>query len=94
MTTITFNTQELVKELRDAGIPQTDAEAVVSAIAKAQAWLVTKSDLELALSTIKSDLAVLKESIGHVKWTLGFLFTGVLALVAGMISLIVKVYFP
>ena len=69
MTTITFDTLELVDKLKAAGIAQEQAEAVVRVIR-----LVTKDDLEIALSPLKTDLAVLK-------WMLGILIAGVMSLV-------------
>jgi hypothetical protein len=74
MTTITFATLELVDRLKTAGIPQEQAEAVVRVIAEAQNRLVTKDDLEIALSPLKTDLAVLK-------WMMGILIAGVLSIV-------------
>lgn len=74
MTTITFDTLELVDKLKSAGIPQGQAEAVVRVIAEAQNRLVTKDDLEIALSPLKTDLAVLK-------WMMGLLLVSVLSLV-------------
>ncbi len=74
MTTITFDTLELVDKLKSAGIPQEQAEAVVRVIADAQHKLVTKDDLEIALSPLKTDLAVLK-------WMIGILIAGVMSIV-------------
>ena len=74
MTTITFDTLELVDKLKTAGIPQAQAEAVVRVIADAQIKLVTKDDLEISLSPLKTDLAVLK-------WMIGILIAGVMSLV-------------
>ena len=74
MTTITFDTLELVDKLKNAGIPQEQAEAMVRVIADAQIKLVTKDDLEIALSPLKTDLAVLK-------WMIGILIAGVMSLV-------------
>jgi hypothetical protein len=74
MTTITFDTLELVDKLKSAGIPQEQAAAVVRVIAEAQARLVTKDDLEITLLPAKTDLAV-------IKWMLGVLLAGVLSLV-------------
>ena len=74
MTTITFDTLELVDRLKTAGIPQEQAEAVVRVIAEAQNRLLTKDDLEIALSPLKTDLAVLK-------WMMGILIAGVLSIV-------------
>ena len=79
MTTITFDTLELVDKLKTAGIPQEQAEAVVRVIADAQIKLVTKDDLEIALSPLKTDLAVLK-------WMIGIL-------IAGVMSLVIKTFF-
>ena len=74
MTTITFDSLELVDKLKTAGIPQEQAEAVVRVIADAQHRLVTKDDLEIALSPLKTDLAVLK-------WMIGILIAGVMSIV-------------
>jgi len=74
MTTITFDTLELVSKLKSAGIPQEQAEAVVRVIAESQSRLATKDDLELSLVPVKTDLAVLK-------WMQGVLLAGVLSLV-------------
>jgi len=74
MTTITFDTLELVDKLKSAGIPQEQAEAVVRVIAEAQNRLVTKDDLEISLSPLKTDMAV-------IKWMMGILIAGVLSLV-------------
>ncbi len=46
MTTVTFDTLELVQELKHAGIPQEQAEAVVRIIAKSQDQLATKTDIQ------------------------------------------------
>jgi hypothetical protein len=66
MTTVTFDTLKLVDKLKAAGIPQEQAEA--------QDELVTKAYLDLKLSPIFTDLAVLK-------WMMGVLLAGVLSLV-------------
>ena len=79
MTTITVDTLELVDKLKTAGIPQAQAEAVVRVIAEAQNRLVTKDDLEIALSPLKTDLAVLK-------WMMGIL-------IAGVMSILIKTFF-
>jgi hypothetical protein len=86
MTTITFDTLELVDKLKLAGIPQAQAEAVVRVIADAQNNLITKNDLEIALSPLKTDLAVLKADSTTIKWMIGFL-------IACALSVIVKSFF-
>ncbi len=78
MTTITFDTLELVDKLKTAGIPQEQAEAVVRVIADAQETLVTKeyidNKFDNKLASIYTDLAVLK-------WMMGILIAGVLSIV-------------
>ena len=74
MTTVTFDTLELVEKLKSSGIPQEQAEAVVRTIAEAQIQLVTKTDLDIALAPIRTDLAILK-------WMIGVLLAGVISLV-------------
>ncbi len=46
MSTLTFDTLELVNELRSSGIPQEQAEAVVRTIVKTHDGLAKKSDLD------------------------------------------------
>jgi hypothetical protein len=79
MATVTFDTLDLVDKLKAAGISQQQAETIVRVIAEAQDRLVTKNDLEIALSPLKTDLAVLK-------WMIGLLL-------AGMLSLVLKAFF-
>jgi hypothetical protein len=86
MTTITFDTLELVDKLKIAGIPQEQAEAVVRVIADTQNNLVTKTDIEIGLAPIKTDLAVLKADSVTLKWMMG-------VLIAGVMSIIIKTFF-
>jgi hypothetical protein len=78
MTTITFDTLELVDKLKTAGIPQEQAEAVVRVIADAQETLFSKeyidNKFDNKLTPIYTDLAVLK-------WMMGILIAGVLSIV-------------
>jgi len=64
MTTITFDTLEFTRKLRDAGFDEKQAEAVVRVIADAQSELVTRDYLDLKLAPIHADLLVLKWMIG------------------------------
>ncbi len=74
MTTITFDTLQLMDKLKAAGLPPEQAEAVVRAISEAQSDLVTKADLEQALAPLRTDLTVLK-------WMMGVLLAGVMSLI-------------
>jgi len=64
MSTITFDTLEFTRKLRDAGLDERQAEAVVRVIADAQGQLVTKTDLQIELAPIKADLLVIKWMMG------------------------------
>ena len=87
MTTITFDTLDLVNTLKKSGISQEQAESIVDAIAVAQNDLVTKRDLkdafrdfnETVMSPIKTDIAILK-------WMMGIV-------IAGILSLVLKTFF-
>ncbi|MCX7097085.1 MAG: DUF1640 domain-containing protein [Methylococcales bacterium] len=86
MTTITFDTQEAVIKLKAVGVSQEHADAFVRAIVESQNSLVTKTDLELALTPIKTDLAVLKADSITLKWMMG-------VLIAGVMSIVIKTFF-
>jgi hypothetical protein len=74
MSTVTFDTLELVAKLKASGISQEQSEAIVRVIVDAQDRLVTKEILDAALTPLKIDLAVLK-------WMMGLLMAGVLSLI-------------
>jgi hypothetical protein len=77
MTSIAFDTLELVDKPKTAGIPQAQAEA--------QDGLVTKHDLNEAKNDIKAGMNVRFERIdGGLKlnrWMLGVLLAGIISLV-------------
>lgn len=64
MSTVTFDTQELVSELRSSGLPQEQAEAVVRTIVKAHGETVTKNYMDLKLAELKVDI---------LKWVIGLI---------------------
>jgi hypothetical protein len=72
MATITFDTQEAVIKLKAVDVSQDS--------------LVTKTDLEMALTPIKTDLAVLKADAVTQKWMMG-------VLIAGVMSIVIKSFF-
>lgn len=86
MTTITFDTQEAVIKLKAVGVSQEHADAFVHAIVESQNSLATKADIEIILSPIKTDLAVLKADSVTLKWMMG-------VLIAGVMSIIIKTFF-
>lgn len=75
MATITFDSLKLSDKLKTAGFTPEQAEMVVRVIAEAQDELITKKDLEIALSPLKSDLLVLKWAVG-LNTALGLLILG------------------
>jgi len=90
MTTITFDTLELVDKLKTAGIPQEQAEAMVRVIADAQETLVSNITLDHRLkeTELRSD-ARFERIDGELKlnrWMLGII-------IAGVMSLVLKTFF-
>ena len=74
MSTITFDTHKFVKDLRDAGVPELQAEAFVRAQQEilSQALdtaLATKADI----SDIKLELARMDAKVDKLSWMMGIL---------------------
>ena len=86
MATITFDSLKLSDKLKASGFTAEQAEAVVRVIAEAQDDLVTKKDLDVALSPLKLDLAVLKTEVTQIKWMLGLVIGGIIAVLAKLLS--------
>ena len=86
MATITFDSLRVSDKLKSAGFTAEQAEAVVRVIAEAQDDLVTLKDLDAALSPLKMDLAVLKTEVTQIKWMLGFVIGGIIAVLAKLLS--------
>ena len=86
MSTVTFDTLELVDMLKSSGISQAQAEAVVRVIAKAQDSIATKHDI----NELKLEMSARFERIdGEMKlnrWMLG-------AVLASSLSLVLKTFF-
>lgn len=94
MTTITFDTHEFIKTLRDSGIPESQAEAMAK-VQKASlsevmdAALATKGDIQSVradTASIKLELADVRSDIKILRWMLGLIL-------AGVFSLIMKAFF-
>ena len=86
MATITFDSLRVADRLKSAGFTAEQAEAVVRVIAEAQEDLVTVKDLDAALSPLKIDLAVLKTEVSQIKWMLGLVIGGIIAILAKLLS--------
>ena len=55
-------------------------------IAEAQEDLIAIKDLDAALSPLKTVLAVLKTEVSQIKWMLGFVIGGIIAVLAKLLS--------
>ncbi len=64
MTTITFDTLEFTRKLRDAGFDEKQAETVVRVIADAQGTLVTREHFD-------AKIEILRIENSHTRWMLG-----------------------
>ncbi len=87
MTTITFDTQELVNELENSGFTRTQSEAVISVLKKSQGELATKDDLRHEISGLKNEMKVISSElrVDLMKW-----MTGALIAQAAVIATLVK----
>ena len=87
MTTITFDTQELVNELESSGFTRQQSETVVSVLKKAQGELATKDDLQREINGLKQELKVISSElrVDLMKW-----MTGALIAQAAVIATLVK----
>ncbi len=82
MSTVTFDTFKFINRLKEAGVPEKQAIAEAEALSEAVSTIqwVTKSDLQLELSPIKTEITLLK-------WMIGLS----LALSVGIISMLAKI---
>lgn len=82
MSTTTFDTHRFIRKLKDAGISEQQAEALTEAFRDAQGEtdFATKKDIQLELAPLKADMAL-------VKWMLGIV-------IGGIIAIILKTFFP
>jgi hypothetical protein len=76
MVAVTFDTLKFVKTLEASGVASPQAEAFAAAVrdSSESADLVTRKDLQIELAPIRADITL-------VKWMLGAVVAGVLALV-------------
>ncbi len=82
MATVTFDTLKFVEKLKSAGVPEmqarAEAEALVSAFSEAaELQLASKSDI----NGIKSDINRLERDLFVLKWMVGMVLGGIVALI-------------
>ncbi len=92
MATITFDTLKFVEKLKAAGVPEAqakaEAEALVSALSEAMdSQLATKSDINRLERELKSDISRLERELIVLKWMVGMV-------IGGVVALILKAFFP
>lgn len=89
MAAITFDTLQFVRRLTAAGVPAAQAEALAEAVREAQsdAALATKQDIELLKRDIKDLDTKLTGELTLLKWMLG-------VLLGGVVALILRAFFP
>jgi UDP-N-acetyl-D-mannosaminuronate dehydrogenase len=86
MSTITFDSLKLSDKLKASGFTPEQAEAVVRVIAEAQDDLVTRKDLDIALAPLKTDTAVIKAEMVQIKWMLGLVLGGIIAILVKLLA--------
>ena len=89
MSTTTFDTLAYAKRLRDAGVPEPQAEAQSAALADAlrqnAGELATKQDMQELRLDIRREIAELKADL--LKWVIG-LFIAQVGLFAALVKLL------
>ena len=90
MTTITFDTMKFARTLKDAGVPERQAEAFAEAFRDAtNDELVTRGHLDDRLATTQANLEARIEAAKAdiVKWVAGLLIAQA-ALIASLVNLL------
>lgn len=89
MATIAFDTLKFTKRLKEAGFTEAQAEAVADSFLQAtgEAEVATKRDLERVEAKIERLETKLTGELTLVKWMLGILLGGVVAL-------LMRAFFP
>ncbi len=90
MPAVTFDTHKFVRRLKEAGVPEAQAEAISEAFKEAQgeADLATKQDLKQLEAILDKRLTVVETRLGVMEKLLW-------AVVLGVIALVVRAYlFP
>lgn len=94
MTTITFDTLAHAKRLRDAGISEPQAEAQAAARADVlkggSAELVTKQDLDAAVTDLRQEIALLKRDMQAMELRLTIKLGAMLVVAIGAVATLVK----
>jgi hypothetical protein len=89
MATITFDTHQFIRTLKDSGIPENQAKAITTAFkaAQAEAQPATETLLEMVKLEIKRDIAETKSELTRWIISAGVLQT---ALIAGLLLKLMK----
>jgi hypothetical protein len=70
MSTITFDTLDFTRRLREAGFDERQAEAVVRVMVDAQSTLVTREHFDAKMETLETRLDA---KIDKLSWMMGIL---------------------
>ena len=86
MASVTFDTLDATRKLRDAGFDEKQAEAVVRVLSDAQSSLVTREHFDSKMELFGSKMDLLRNENTHTRWMLG-------ALIALAVANFAKQYF-
>lgn len=90
MTTITFDTQELVNELETSGLTRKQSEALVSVLKKSQGELSTKRDIEELRLATKHDIDDVRRDMRELEQRLIIELGALIAFAIGIVAVLVK----
>jgi len=77
---VTFDTHEFIRTLESAGMPTEQAEAISSAVRKAQANadVATKGDVAALRAEVRAEIRELAAKVDLIKWLLGIVLVAVI----------------
>lgn len=93
MTTITFDTLEFVQTLREADVPEKQAQATANAFKAAQgsAELATKADLKEVKGDFKAEINQLRHEIHEMEQRMTIRLGGMLVVAVTVIVGLIKI---
>lgn len=67
MASLVLGMLQMVEQLEKSGFSRVQSESIVKTVAEAQTEMLTKSDLEVALVPIRTDLTALRTEMNFMK---------------------------
>ncbi len=90
--TITFDTLQFSKKLRDAGVPEKQADAISEAFKSAQSEIdiATGQDVELLRRDVKEELGYLRRDMKELEQRMTIKLGAMMVVAIGVVATVVK----